>query len=137
MILATIKASQRNATVTILGLDIAWHTMTGGGVSSTISEDPTDPMGPPMVGEPRAENIVLTTSFSPRSDLDWIKKMKAGVGTERVTVVRQWTDENRRPLGEPEIYPDCLLIGYENPVTAPTPDDVEFSIVLHTTGEAP
>lgn len=136
MTIATIKAAQRNALVSIRGIDVAWHTMTGGGMSATTREDPLSEDGELLTGTPRADDITLTASFSPRTDMEWTQDLKRGVGEKRLTVIRQWTDENRRHLGDPEVYPDCLLIGYINPVTSPSAEDVEFTITLSTTGEA-
>ena len=136
MTIATIKAAQRNALVTIRGLDVAWHTMTGGGMTVTAREDPSSADGELILGTPQAEDIVLTASFSPRNDIEWTQDLKRSIGEKRLTVIRQWTDENRRHLGDPEVYPDCLLIGYTNPTSSPSAEDAEFSITLATTGEA-
>lgn len=135
--LLILKAAQRHAIVTIDGLDITWHTMTGGGRTVEAAPDPESEDGRILAtGKVTAENIVLTTSFSPYEDLTWVHQLKTGVGALRVTVTRHWTDENWDYIGDPEVYPDCLLIGYENPTTAPSGDDVEFAITLATTGEA-
>lgn len=132
-----IRAAQRHAIVHLEGVPVAWHTMTGGGITVPVADDPdTADVIESIPGTPRAEPITLTTSFSPAEDLEWMKDLKRGVGMLRATVTRHWTDENWRRIGEPEVYPDCLLIGYENPTTTRSGDDVEFSITLATTGEA-
>lgn len=136
MSLLTIKAARRHALVTLEGFDTVWHTMAGGGRGVQMIEDPLSDLGEMIPGPVRAENIVLTTSFSPRTDLEWIRELKLGVGVLRRAVIRQWTDENWTHIGDPEVYPDCLLIGYTAPTTAPTGEDVDFSITLATTGEA-
>lgn len=135
MSLASVNAAQRHAMVTLAGIDHLWHTMTGGGRTVTTAPDPYVPGGV-MAGAAIAEDITLVTSFSAHRDLEWIREMKRAVGSGRYTVVRQWTDENWSPVGEAEIYPDCLLLGYTNPPSAPSGDYTEFSVVLSTTGEA-
>lgn len=136
MTLLTINAAQRHAIVTIAGLDdIVWHTMTGGGVSVSLLPDPTSHEGEVIPGNPAAENISLATGFNPHDDRLWMRELKRSVGIGRYTITRQWTDENWRPLGEPETYPDCLLVGYDNPTSAPSGEDAEFVITLANTGE--
>ena len=132
----TINAAERHAIVTIEGLDIVWHTMAGGGVAVSVVDDPYSSTGEVIAGNVSADNIILATGFSPHDDLHWMNELKRSVGVGRYTVTRQWTDENWRHIGDPETYPDCLLIGYTNPTTGPTGDDAEFAITLHTTGEA-
>ena len=136
MTLAAVTAARRHALVQIEGLDVVWHTMTGGGLSVEIVEDPSDPGGEGIPGLVSADNIVLTTGFSPHNDLDWVREMKRGIGVDHYTVIRQWTDENWAAIGTPEVYPGCLLIGYTNPVTGPTSEPAEFTVTLSTTGEA-
>lgn len=135
MTLATVTASQRHALVQIQGLNVYWHTMTGGGRVVNVTEDPDDPTGDPLIGVVAAEDIELTTDFSPR-DMDWVRDLKRSVGDGGFTVVRQWTDENWSHIGEPEVYPDCILIGYSNPTSSPTTEAATISVTLATKGEA-
>lgn len=131
-----VIAAQRHALVQVQGLDVVWHTMTGGGLEVETTPDPDGARGEVLTGSVTATDITLTTGFSPHHDLDWVRDIKRGVGTARYTVVRQWTDENWSPIGTPEVYPGCLLVGYTNPTTAPSSEAAQFSITLATTGEA-
>jgi hypothetical protein len=134
--LILVNAAQRHCIITLQGIDNAWATMAGGGITATTTPDPYSDVGEVIAGGLRAENIVLTTGFDPRHDLDWINELKRGVGEFRGTVTRQWTDENWTHLGDPEVYPDCLLIGYTPPATTASGDEAVFTITLATTGEA-
>lgn len=134
----TVNAAQRHSIVTLEGINAAWTTMAGGGRMAVTMDDPETDTGLRIVvvGETAAENLVLTTSFDPRVDLEWINQLKRGVGSYRGTVTRQWTDENWTHIGEPEVYPDCLLIGYTPPASSRSGEDAVFTITLATSGEA-
>lgn len=132
-----VNAAQRHTIITLEGVNTSWNTMAGGGVSVAVTDDPdTFDVIEQIPGRPRAENITLSTTFDPRHDLDWINDLKRGVGQFRGTVTRQWTDENWAHIGEPEVYPDCLLIGYTPPSTTRSGEDAVFTIILASTGEA-
>lgn len=131
-----VNAAQRHTIITLEGVNTSWNTMAGGGMGVTTVPDPMSDLGDVIAGNARAENIILSTTFDPRHDLDWINDLKRGVGQFRGTVTRQWTDENWAHIGEPEVYPDCLLIGYTPPPTTRSGEDAVFTITLATTGEA-
>lgn len=131
-----VNAAQRHSIITLEGVNTSWNTMAGGGISVPVTDDPETVVIDYIPGQPRAENIVLSTTFDPRTDLDWINDLKRQVGELRATVTRQWTDENWTHIGEPEVYPDCLLIGYTPPTTTRSGEDAVFTITLASTGEA-
>lgn len=134
----TVNAAQRHALVTLEGVNAAWTTMTGGGRTVITTDDPDTDDGTRIVivGKTVAEDIVLSTSFDPKADIDWMNQLKRGVGTYRGTVTRQWTNENWTHIGEPEVYPDCLLTSYTPPESSRSGEDAMFTITLATTGEA-
>lgn len=136
MSLVVVNAAQRHTIITLEGVSTAWNTMSGGGMGVAMVADPLSDLGDVIAGDARAENIVLSTTFDPRTDLDWINDLKRGIGQFRGTVTRQWTDENWTHIGDPEVYPDCLLVGYTPPATSRSGDDAVFTITLATTGEA-
>lgn len=131
-------AAARHAIVTIQGLNVVFESMTGGGVSvDTGSEfDPFTGRMEDTAATATWDPIVLATSLAPHRDLTWLRQIKRRVGTGVFTIVRQWTDANWDPVGEAEVYPDCLLIGYTNPESSPSADDVTFALTFSTTGEA-
>lgn len=132
----TTAASQRQALVTVEGLELVWHSMTGGGMSVEYTLDDSSMPSGVTVGRRRAEPIVVTTTVSPERDLGWMRRVKAMVGVARFTITRQWTDPNWVPVGDPEVYADCLLVGYTNPETSPSTDDAVFSLSFVSSGES-
>lgn len=130
-------AAQRQAIVTVDALpDLVFSAMSGGGITVSYEEQVAGGVTEITVGRVVAEPIVLTTALSLYRDLTWMRQVKAMVGVRRFTITRQWTDPNWAPVGEPETYPDCLLIGYTNPESSPSVEDAEFSLTFATTGEA-
>lgn len=129
-------AAQRQAIVTVEGLDLVWTSMSGGGVTLDYTLDESFGAEAVMAGAVRAEPIVLTTTISPQRDLGWMRAVKKRLGRGRYTIVRQWTDPNWGPVGDPEVYADCLLIGYTNPESSPSAEDAVFTLTFATTGES-
>lgn len=129
-------APGRHALVTVAGLGLVFTAMTGGNRVAEWEVD--DSTGAPQlrVGRVRTEPIVLTAALSPHRDLEGLVRLKAAVGIGRYTITRQWTDANWTPVGDPELYPDCVLVGVTNPETGDTADEVSFSLTFATTGEA-
>lgn len=132
------KASQRHSLVTVQGIDIVWRSMSGGGVSSDYSRDYDGGSDTPdfIPGIPEPEDIEVTTTVAPKRDLEWMRQVKALVGRGRFTITRQWTDANWDVIGDPETYPNCLLIGYSNPEVGQNSDAAEFTLTFATSGEA-
>lgn len=129
-------AAGRHAIVTVSGVPVVFASMSGGG--TTVEWEVDDSAGAPelRMGAVRYEPIVLSTPLSPYRDLEWLRRVKRRVGGGPFTVARQWTDANWAPVGAPEIYPGCVLIGVSNPESADSADDAVFTLTFATTGEA-
>lgn len=132
------KASQRHSLVVVQGIPILWRSMSGGGVSGdyTRDYDGGSDVADFIPGYAEAEDIEVTCTVAPRRDLEWLRKVKAQVMKGRFTITRQWTDANWDPVGEAEVYPNCLLTGYSNPEVSASADPAELTLTFATTGEA-
>lgn len=128
--------AQNQCIITVEGLEVTWHTMTGGGRSVAFEWDYSCTPPSILAGTVVADPIVLTTTVSLYRDLAWIRAVKRYVGHRTFTITRQWTDVNWDPVGEPEVYPDCLLVGYTNPESTPTTEDAQLALTFATAGEA-
>lgn len=129
-------AAQSHALVTVAGLSVVFEAMAGGGATSDWELDDSSGVPELRMGRMRYEPIVLTATLAPRRDLGWLRTLKRSVGTGRYTITRQWTDSNWTPIGDPEIYPDCVLVGVDNPESSSAAEDATFSLTFATTGEA-
>lgn len=133
-----VKAAQRHSLVVVHGIPITWRSMSGGGVSGEYSRDYDGGSDHAdfIPGVPEPEDIEITCTVAPRRDLEWMRQVKALVLKGRFTITRQWTDAAWDPIGDPETYPDCLLIGYTNPEVGQSSDAAEFTLTFATNGEA-
>ena len=132
------KASQRHSLVTIQGIPLIWRSMSGGGVSGdyTRDYDGGSDVADFIPGYAEAEDIEVTCTVAPLRDKEWMDRVKAQVLKGRYTITRQWTDANWDPVGQPETYPNCLLIGYNNPEVSASADPAEFTLTFATNGQA-
>jgi hypothetical protein len=106
------KMAQRQALVTIEGLEGLWATKTGGNVSADTTpvwDGGTD--HPDVLASPAsAENVTVSRPVDDVRDLALIKTLRHQVGKLRATITEQPTNGDLFPIGEPDVYPAALLV---------------------------
>lgn len=111
------KMAQRQSIVTIEGIPGNWATKSGGNVSADTT--PVWDGGadrPEILASPSsAENITVSRPVDDQRDLSEMKRLKQVVGRLRATITEQPTDGDLFPIGEPDVYPNALLVGYNVP----------------------
>lgn len=106
------KMAQRQSLVTIEGLPGNWATRTGGDIAADATpvwDGGTDT--PDMLAAPAAaENITTGRPVDDQRDLAMIKDLRKKVGKLRTTITEVSTNADLFPIGEPDVYPEALLI---------------------------
>lgn len=106
------KMAQRQSLVTIETLPGNWATKTGGDIAADATpvwDGGTD--SPDMLAAPAAaENITVSRPVDDSRDLAMIKQLRRKVGKLRTTLTEQPTNADLFPIGEPDVYPQALLI---------------------------
>lgn len=111
------KMAQRQSIVTIEGIPGNWATRTGGNVSADTT--PVWDGGadrPDILASPAsADNVTVSRPVDDQRDLAQLKRLKQQVGKLRSTITEQPTDGDLFPIGEPDVFPDALLVNYNVP----------------------
>lgn len=106
------KMAQRQGLVSIEGIAGLWATKTGGDVSADVTPvwdggtDHPDQLASP----PSSDNVTISRPVDDDRDLAEIKRVKKMVGRLRATVTVQPTNGDLFPIGDPDVYPEALLI---------------------------
>lgn len=113
----TTKMAQRQALVTIEGIEGRWARKTGGNVSADTTpvwdggEDRPSILSAPAV----AENVTTGRPFDEQRDLPEIARIRRLVGKFVTTITVQPTDGDLFPVGPPTVYSEALLVGLTEP----------------------
>jgi len=112
-----MKMAQRQALVTIEGVPGRWATRTGGDVTADVTPVWDGGMDYPeqMASPPSADNVTVSRPVDDARDLTEIKRLKRLVGKLRATITEQPTNQDLFPIGDPDVYPDALLLRVSTP----------------------
>lgn len=107
-----IIATERQSLVTVAGIPDPFSTLSGGDVTSATTDVwPGGTQTPEkLAGPPVTANITVSRPFRPGRDQAILKALTPVVGRWRTTVSRQWTDADLVTIGDPDVYPDALLV---------------------------
>lgn len=107
------KAAQRQAFITVAGVEGTFATHSGGDTTATVSREyDGGSLTPELMSSPaETADITVGRAFEPTRDRPIIKRLRSQVGRMRTTVTVQDTDENLVRVGSPDVYADALLIG--------------------------
>lgn len=133
------KAAQRQFLVRVSGIRGYFATMSGGNVSSEMADVYDGGSGQPeKVASPaRTEDIVVSRPYDPERDQPVINALRPRVGRFRATVTKQPTDADFVPVGEPNVYPNCILQAVSEPeVDASSGDPTAFELSFSFEGVA-
>lgn len=112
-----MKMAQRQALVSIEGIPGLWATKTGGDVSADVTpvwDGGTD--HPDQLASPASsDNITVSRPVDDDRDLVEMKRIKKQVGRFTATVTVQPTNGDLFPIGDPDVYPEALLIRASTP----------------------
>jgi hypothetical protein len=130
------KMSQRQSLVSIEGIEGLWATRSGGDVSADVSPvwDGGADHPEQMAGPASSDNITVTRPMDEIRDLGRIKELrKTGVGRFVTTITEQHTTRDLFPIGEPDVWPEALLVRanvpeYDAGSSDPKVVELEFAI---------
>lgn len=111
-------ASKRQSLVSLGEVDIGyWSTKTGGEISATTTEVfDGGSLTPTHLASPATtKNVILSKPYRNSQDQALFKRLAPLVGIWRTTVTVQDTDASLIPVGEPTVYPACLLVRIQPP----------------------
>lgn len=108
--------TQRNYRVTVSGIPGFWSMFTGGKVEASSTEifDGGRKMPYQVSGNPKTEKITLKRPFDPDKH-GWVPALRKQVGEFRGTITKQPIDGNETPIGDPIVYPNALLVSFQEP----------------------
>ncbi|AMM44478.1 tail tube protein [Arthrobacter phage BarretLemon] len=135
----TQKATKRQFIVSIAGIPGNWRTMSGASASSETTEDwDGGAERPDILGGPVSfDDIEVVRTIAPALDMDWVRRLRRRVGIDTFTVTKQAVDRDGVKVGRPDVYPDCLLKGMQEPETdAASSDLAEITLTFATSGPA-
>ena len=108
------KMAQRQGLVTIEGISggTAWATKTGGDVSADVTPvwDGGSQHPEQLASPPSADNVTVSRPVDDQRELAEMKRIKKLVGELRATLTVQPTNGRLFAIGEPEVYPEALLV---------------------------
>jgi len=132
------KATQRDHLVTIEGVPGTWRNLSGGGGTVETTKDRDGGAIRPDIlgGPPEFEDLECARTFDPVRDAAWMKQLRQNLGRGFYTVMKQPIDVNKIAIGEPLVYPDCMLSGLTEAEVADSSDPAEVSLTFSTTGPA-
>lgn len=113
-----LPASKRQSLVSVGGVNLGyWSTKTGGEVSaSTTQVFDGGALVPSQLASPATtKNLVLSKPYRNSIDQALFKRLAGLVGIWVTTVTVQDTDASLIPVGEPTVYPGCLLVRVQPP----------------------
>lgn len=114
-----VTQHQYLVTVSGIGVDGYFATITGGGVSAATGEVWDGGADFPMVTarKGRPANITVSRPFLRPRDIEVVRKLQGKVGRARATVAQQVTDEDHIPIQGPplRLFPNALLVGCNPP----------------------
>jgi hypothetical protein len=107
-----VIATERQSLVTVAGIVDYFSHMSGGEVTSTTTDvwDGGKTTAEKLAGPPTTANITVSRPFRPGRDQAILKALRPLVGRWRATVSKQWTDADLIAIGDPDVYPNALLI---------------------------
>lgn len=111
------KLAQRQSLVSIEGIPGLWAMKQGGNVASeTSSVYDGGQLRPEILTAPSlAENVTVSRPVDDVRDLPEMRRLKGLVGRFTGTITVQHTDADLFPIGDPEVYPDAILVNYNEP----------------------
>lgn len=107
-----MKMAQRQGLVSIEGIAGLWATKTGGDVTADVTPvwdggtDHPDQLASP----PSSDNVTVSRPVDDDRDLAEMKAIKKQVGRLRRTITVQPTNADLFPIGDPDVYPEALLV---------------------------
>lgn len=133
------KSAQRQFLIRVSGVGGYFATFSGGGVSAEMADVYDGGASTPeKVSSPaRTEDIVVSRPYDPERDQPVINALRKRVGKFRATITKQPTDPDFGPVGEPNVYPNCILQAVSEPeADASSGDPSAFELTFAFEGVA-
>jgi hypothetical protein len=133
------KATKRQYLVTVEGIPGTWRTFGGGAGTASVTKDYDggSDRADLLAGPPEWDDIEVVRTIAPSRDDVWVGQLRKLIGRGRFNVTKQSTDANWTKVGKPTTYPNCLLVGLQEPETdASSSDAAEITLTLATSGPA-
>lgn len=108
------KAAQRQFLVKVHGVQGLFMTKTGGNVTSSSTKVyDGGSVTPDVIASPaEADNITVGRAFDRTRDGATVHKLRRQVGRWATTVTVTPTDRDLVAVGNPVVYPEALLVGF-------------------------
>jgi hypothetical protein len=139
MATAVEKTTKRLYLVTVEGIPGTWRTFSGGAGSSSVTKDYDggSDRADVLSGPTEWDDIEVARTVAPARDDAWIGTLRKLIGRGRFNITKQATDTNWTKVGKPTTYPNCLLVGMQEPETdASSSDAAEITLTFATSGPA-
>jgi hypothetical protein len=109
--------TERQSLVSVQGIPGYFSTLAGGDTTATATDvwpggttDPAKVAGPSTTG-----NVTVTRPFKASRDQEILKALTPLCGRWRSTISRQWTDADLTVVGDPDVWPNALLLEVHRP----------------------
>lgn len=111
--------SQSDFLVKVVGITGYFATSGGGDVSSDTTDVFNGGEREPekLAGRAVTANVTVDRPYDPASHSTLLRDLRKKCGGWRTTVSKQAIDETDQPIGDPEVYPNALLVGVTGPET--------------------
>lgn len=112
-----MKAAQRQARVSVRGISGLFARKTGGSTASDVTNVwDGGSLRPEKLASPAlVEDVTISRPFDPTRDNEILADLRRKVGRWRTTVTIEYTDTDLVKLGDPEVYPQALLVRVNDP----------------------
>lgn len=125
------KSAQRQFLIKVGQIDGYFASKSGGDISSDTSKvyDGGSDVPDVLAGPAEADNITVSRSYDLQRDAALLKRLRQVVGRWSTTLSITPTDRDLIAVGEPQVYPDALLVGLTEPETdASSGDAAEYEL---------
>lgn len=125
------KSAQRQFLVNVNGLQDTFAQKSGGDITAEANKVyDGGSLTPDIIAGPQdISNISVSRAYDYQRDGALLKWLRARVGNWRTSLTVTPANENLVALGNPAIYPDCLLIGLTEPeMDAGSGDGATYSL---------
>lgn len=130
-----MKSAQRQFLVKVAGIEGFFASKSGGDISADTNKvyDGGSDSPDVLAGPAEADNITVGRSYDFNRDDPILRQLRKAVGRWTTTVSVTPTDRDLVAVGQPQVYPDALLVGLTEPETDASSGDaasfeLEFAI---------
>lgn len=110
-------ASEADFLVKVAGIDGYFATKSGGDVTAATSDVYNGGQKYPtkLAGKPVTANVMCDRPYDPLLHSSLVKQLRPQTGRLRTTISIQPIDADEQPIGDPEVFPDALLVKVSSP----------------------